>query len=437
MSKIENFRSGIENLKVLARDSEEVAKYMSDPNNWILVHATNYMPRKSEKGQMFIPTTAMATNFTYPRSTIHFTLNQIVSSHAGGSWNDTPIVILSPYNDSVKQNQNPIELATEDTYFSPNPDTGFVLPESVHIVEPGRDIPDGDLFVVDGNVTKYKNDKFSKTEIETILSLIDVIKREDYLNYESGNLDEISLKMTMCYWDERTKKMYNNSKDKKAFLRGMFEESRYQILSEFVRDIAVYKTMQQMGYNKVDSHEDLSSGAAADAAIKMGIMGNRSNKGHSNSLHSEIEGINNIFYWYMNEIKNISDIDSLVAYFDDADRISTKSTILRAIVSKDTINFNDECNKCFLDYKDEVLSYDDSRIDVRKMQKNYINAKTIADVDKNLAITIDRWIKTIQSEFDMLKNKIYQMPGYAESVDKLKSKLPNKIGQLNRDMSRN
>lgn len=37
----------------------------------------------------------------------------------------------------------------------------------------------------------------------------------------------------------------------------------------------------------------------------------------------------------------------------------------------------------------------------------------------------------------MLKNKIYQMPGYAGSVDKLKSKLPNKIGQLNRDMSRN
>lgn len=440
MNKLDAFKLGVENLKTLYRDSEKAATYMSDPNNWVLVHTTRYMPRKNENGQRYIPTTAMVSDFKVPRSTVHFTINQIVHSHFAGNWDDAPLVVLIPYNDAVKQNQKPEELASEDTYFSPDPNTGFVLPKSARIVQPAKDIPDGQLFIIDGNVTKYKNDNFSEAEIKTMLSLVDDDARNKYLQWESGDINENDLNMSMGKWDARTKKVYETAKDKKAFLRGMFEESRYEFLSKFMRDIAVYQTMQDMGYTKINGREDLSTRAVAEAAFKMGILGNSGDKGHSNSLYAGVEEVYVSIAHLLDELDAAKNVDEVYTTCADRIRNSDCREVIRAIAYDDVINIDMLCSWAFddqIDYIKELLE-NDLKPDQRRWVENYIKAKSIADVDKNLDITIKRWSEKQQVRFEQTKIMLKSMPEYSDLIVKLKQLVvTEQARRANRDTGRN
>ena len=136
--------------------------YMANPANWVCVHATEYMPKVNKDGEMYIESTMMATNFEVPRTSVHVTLNHVVKSHSGGDWDGKPIVMLAPYNDLVGKNGNPQQIATEDTFFIPNPDTGLVLPPSTYIVQPGEN--NDKLFAIGKNMATYKTDNFTKDE---------------------------------------------------------------------------------------------------------------------------------------------------------------------------------------------------------------------------------------------------------------------------------
>ena len=143
-------------------------KYVSDMSNWLCVHATNYMPQQNTTGDYFIQTTAMATNNEIARATIHVTLNQIVYSHMSGNWDSASFVILAPYNDVVEINGKPSMVASEDTYFIPNPDTGLVLPKNACIIKPDNST----LFTIGEHVSTYKTDNYTEQEIQTILSFM-------------------------------------------------------------------------------------------------------------------------------------------------------------------------------------------------------------------------------------------------------------------------
>ena len=147
------------------RPTEQNEKYVSNMSNWLCVHATNYMPQQDAQGNYFIKTTAMATNNEIARATVHVTLNQIVLSHMGGNWDFAPFIILAPYNDVVEMNGNPSMVASEDTYFIPNPDTGLVLPKNTRIIKPDN----GALFTIGEHVSTYKTDNYTDQEIQTIL----------------------------------------------------------------------------------------------------------------------------------------------------------------------------------------------------------------------------------------------------------------------------
>ena len=192
--------------------------YVSDMKNWLCVHATNYMPRRDKDGQLSVQTTGMATEYKYPRATVHFTINQIVSSNMGGNWDATPIVVLAPYNDIVKKNTNPQMVASEDTFFIPNPDTGLILPENTHIIRPNNDT----LFQIGDKISTYKTDNFTDEETEMILSFVDPYEREIY-----GKV----------------------------------------VLTKFLREIVVRMAMEKMGYRYVRSHEDEISGVIADLKL--------------------------------------------------------------------------------------------------------------------------------------------------------------------------
>jgi hypothetical protein len=101
MAKTKEFTQGIERIKSDERYID--TDYMADMSHWCAVHATKYMPRHHKDGTMYIPSIAMATDFDFPRSTVHVTLNHVVTAHLMGNWNDMPIVVLAPYNDVTEK----------------------------------------------------------------------------------------------------------------------------------------------------------------------------------------------------------------------------------------------------------------------------------------------------------------------------------------------
>lgn len=255
---------------------------MSDMENWVCVHVTKYKPRRNQKGQLYIPTTGMATGNKYPRATIHFTINQIVASHTGGNWDASPIVVLAPYNDIVKTNGEPRMVASEDTFFIPNPDTGLILPSSAHIVKPNNNT----LFSIGDNISTYKTDNFTNKELELILSFMEPGEREEYEQYDNADLKDYELQHILK--NERVKQSYEKS-NKHEFLKGLLAEDKRVMLAGFLRDLVVHMAMKKMGYKYVHSHEDEISAKIANAARAKGLIGDSGNKGHSSTIESEFE----------------------------------------------------------------------------------------------------------------------------------------------------
>lgn len=53
-----------------------------------------------------------------PRTTVHFTLNHLVTSHFGGDWASSGLILLCPGEDFVNENGNPENLSGVDTFWS-------------------------------------------------------------------------------------------------------------------------------------------------------------------------------------------------------------------------------------------------------------------------------------------------------------------------------
>lgn len=283
--------------------------YMSDMSHWLCVHVTKFIPQRNNSGKLFIPTTAMATHNELPRTTVHVTLNQIVYSHMFGSWDAMPIVVLAPYQGVVKENGNPTEVASEDTYFIPNPDTGLVLPKNSCVVKSDN----SSLFHIGDKVATYKTDYFTSKEIETILSLVDSGDREFYNKLLDGEKTGYEIEWLLAH-DKKLLRVYENAKDKRAFMRGLFEEDRMVILTRFLRNAVVRMMMEKMGYNYVFSHEDNISGRVSLVAQSAGLNATSGNKGHSGSWEKDMEDAGVQFACLMETFRSLN-IDEIYKDF--------------------------------------------------------------------------------------------------------------------------
>lgn len=338
-------------------NQEEIdADYMSNMDHWLCVHVTKFMPKRNKNGKLFMPTTAMATGNKLPRATVHVTLNRVVSSHIAGSWDSMPIVVLAPYRGVVAENGNPSEIATEDTYFIPNPDTGLVLPPETCIVKPDNSC----LFRIGDHVATYKTDDFTTEEIATILSYVSPFEREEYEMFERSNVPEYDIKQLLGY-DKELIEIYNNS-NKQEFLHGLLDEDRWVILTHFLRDAVVRMMMEKMGYKFVMSHEDSISGRVADVARSAGISGNSGNKGHSGSLEKELEEAGVFVSGLMDTFAtaNVNDIyDMLVMGRGTMDELTysyIQKPIIQGIMSDTVPDFYDCYKVCFTNYMDCQIS---------------------------------------------------------------------------------
>jgi hypothetical protein len=138
--------------------------------NFIMFHATDYLPRKNkDTGVLHIQSNAMANGFNTLRNTVHFSRGHIVGSNDGGDWSNKKYVVLVPLNDIVEKNGKPCSAVSVDTFWSPSPDAGLVLPESAHIVAPASNIKPGMLHHVGPRKTLYKENDFSEEEIRKLL----------------------------------------------------------------------------------------------------------------------------------------------------------------------------------------------------------------------------------------------------------------------------
>lgn len=278
--KIEQLR------KAIYASREYGERYMSDPDNWLCVHVTRYEPKTDSAGNRYIETTAMATDNELPRASVHVTLNQVVNSHLSGNWDTASVVVMAPYKDVVKLNGNPQEVATEDTYFIPNPDKGLVLPKSTYIIRPHNNT--GELFHIGKQEATYKTDNYTDEEIATILSLSDEWDKNKYNQYMQGDVPEYDVEWILGA-DDKLMAAYNKSKDKKAFMRGILEEDRFILLNKLLRDVVIKAATEKMGYHFVSSHEDEVSGKVYEVAKKAGLRASSGDKGHSGSLEHDME----------------------------------------------------------------------------------------------------------------------------------------------------
>ena len=405
-----NLKERIERLReTISGGRESDATYMSKMRNWCFVHTTRYEPKKNNDGELYIETTAMATNNELPRASIHVTLNQVVASHMGGNWDDAPIVVLAPYNEVVEKNGNPQEVATADTYFIPNPDTGLVLPSSVYIVKPSKE---GDaLFEIGENGATYKTDNYTDEEVEEILSLSE-FDRYQYDEYMKGNVPEYNVKRILGY-DENLIKVYEGTEDKQAFMRGIFEEDRFVILNKLLRNAVVKMAMEKMDFRYVSSHEDEVTGVVAEVARDEGLRGNSGNKGHSCSLEYELEQVGCALFALSYKLKE-GKVDEAVEVLGMCSKVVSDKFISCILNDTPFMDFHDMYKKSFDDYMRRKVAFSGKEGD---------EPKTIEEYNPNLDVVLKRHSIQMAREINLSINELKKNP---EKYEDLKAGLREK-----------
>lgn len=412
-----NFIKNLLNDKQLAVKAEK--EYMSDMNNYLAVHATAYLPKTNKNGQKYIPSTAMANDYEHCRSTIHTTLNHIVTGHAYGDWSEMPYAIMTSLNDLIKENNIPKEVSAVDTYFSVHPDKGLILPPNHRIVMPADNIPAGKLYEIQGNRTLYKSDDFSETEEKQLIERMSYMDKQLYNKYATGELADYEIEAELRTLGETGTKLYESTKDKKAFLRGLFENKRNTMLSTAARNIAMNATAEQMGFKTIRNIGDFSETLCAveRTAELHNILGNSSNKGHSNSMYSALEnipsGIHSLFYgnrFFNNKgiLNYTGNLKELAQELTSCEEIPYKDTIIRALSNNKSLNIYDMF----------TTRFEHSKIFFNDRYKNF---QSLKDWDKNADETIRRYCNKQQKAFEQWRKKISNLPEYKEFINTLRS----------------
>lgn len=394
--------------KIHDREDNKI-EYMSDIKNWLCVHTTEYEPEVCTDGRRSIQTTAMVTDNELPRATVHVTLNQIVASNTGGNWDKASIVILAPYKDVVALNSNPQEVATEDTYFIPDPDKGLVLPDSTYIVRGDPNCKQ--LFEIGENKATYKAGNYSDEEIEKILSLDEnrKYKYEQLLNCDVSD----NLAAELLGFDSKLIKIYQNTKDKKAFLSGVLAEDKFAILNKILRDAVVKMSMEKMGYRYVLAHEDEISGKVAEIANEKGIRGQSGNKGHSCSPEAALED-NGCYLATLVKTLEGGNIDQIYEYVTNPN-LPMGQEIISSILNDVPVQ------NAYKTYGQTFNDYINCSIDLIKCQNYTISTEDQKEI-KRLEVIGKRGIAGYNSYLDtVLRRQAQKMDvKYSAALQKLK-----------------
>lgn len=387
--------------------------FMSSIDDWLCVHTTNYPPQKNNDGNLCIETSAKATDYRVPRSTIHFTLNHVVTSHQYGNWDDAKIVILAPFKDVVKKNSNPEMVYLEDTYFEPDPDKGLLLPESSYIIRPRND--NDKLFEIDEHGATYKTDNYTKEEEEFILSL-DCLDKEKFHKLLNGDIENQNVNIILNN-DKRLINAYNASKDKKAFIRGVFEEDRFVILNKLLRNYVIEKAAINMNFQILEPSLYYAN-RVLDAGEAAGFKATTYNCVHYNSIEGEMEHASYDITRLVNTLKT-KDINKIYKYLIDKHNLPMHNEVIQNITD----------NKQIPDVYDIFNGmYKTTTVAMNEGLETY---------KPNLHKTIMRYSQRINSELELSLKELKQSENYSLIQSNLKSLVAQQNQKiLNRSLER-
>lgn len=284
------------------KDQEKVKEYVSNPENWVCVHATKYEPKDNESGKKYIETTGMATGYKIARPSVHFALNHVVDNVGiYGNWDDKDIVILTPYNSMVEQNTTPQEVSIFDTYCIPDPDTGIVLTDDTFIIRGNSDTKE--LLEINNNDAVYKNKNYTEEEVKEILSYF---SEEEIYDYNKA---------------ETTKKN--------------------TLLKNKLRETAIRISLEKMGKHYI---QDCDGGKIAtkimNTAIDNNIKGDCTNKGHSNSIEGELEQVSMDNYHFLEGVKNSNNTDEICKVLRNNGKVIRDSAVKWALSEEKDLNID-------------------------------------------------------------------------------------------------
>lgn len=407
------------------KSSVDWGDFMRDMKNWCVVHTTRYMPHTDPNGTMYIHPLSKDTDFKFPRTTMHFTLNHTVGSHLGGSWDDAAIVVLAPYKDVVRFNGNPVEVAGADTYWSVNPDQGLRFPPSAYIIKPDDN---GALFQIGEHGATYKTKNFTEDQIKDILDLMSPYEIEQY-------------NMSM-------------------------NDDRNAMLAHFLRDAVVKMSMNQMGMSWAYDFSDGSevNRAIVDAAEAMGIQGKDGDKSHTFSIYGYIDeysqnvnkfledGLFGTPGIFETDIKSLYDVMTEWREYG----ISIVPAVIDDLISNKPINFLKWYQDCYVEWRKdqmdsiertiedhqkfmdnivvgvyyrnysevfrnkEIQEFQAKILNLKKQMQKLSEKQTIADYDKNLWESIQRHCNRLSLKYQAWRLKLVQNPEYANLVQKLR-----------------
>lgn len=406
-----------DNINTISLYSKENAyEIMDNPENWVFVHATNYEPKNNEKGEMYIPPTAMVTDL--PRASVHGKLNAVVGANSAGSWDKAPFVVLAPFNDVVRLNGNPQEVSVDDTYFIPDPDTGLVLPKNAYLIKPD---PNADKLINFGEgVITYKTDNYTDKEIEEILALSEGDKYL-YEKYMNGDASDFQINHLLGY-DKKLMAAYDKSENKKLFLRGLLEEDRFVILNKLLRDVAVKMGLEKMGYHYVYSHEDRISENVANIARENGIRGCSSDKGHSLSLEHLLENSGCDLLDLVNDLKSKDSDEIFKTLTTSKDKIY-KDIALNITEGKplpDFFTIHQKSVDTYLTLMSIQASHDAKHKDEYSACADKIKKGGIKAFNANLYITLHRQSEKMKAQAEQAIGELKKNP---EEFAKLQKRL--------------
>lgn len=393
------FNKANDNLNKIMLENDEL--YMADKKNWLLVHCTHYMPQINKNGELFIQNTAAATGGEIPRATVHFTLNHTVVANNGGSWTDKGIVVLAPYDSLVEKNNKPAGFKIDDTFFSVGADAGLILPENSRIVKP---VNDGPLYQIGEKVSTYKTDNFTDDEIELIKSWMPYRTLQDYDRYDKGDVDNAELQIVLQLMPAEIVKSYEIAKDKKAFIKGFYEEQKYEILNSVLRDNVVAETAKKMGYRTITRNES----NLWDVDRKMQSVALRDGLyigSHAGSFYSDAEDYGLHLVDQLDKLSNAEKNDDFI-------NILYKNTFISRLILTNETDYKNvvysQYEKKFTEY---LNNYKESRrtgIDVNALLKQSFG-KRILKFDKNLYVVLkknaDVLAQKIEKTFKVLDKK--------------------------------
>ncbi|MDO4774092.1 MAG: hypothetical protein Q4A37_03135 [Candidatus Saccharibacteria bacterium] len=181
-----------ENSNMAHRSTDGISQEnMEKLEEFVFVRSTGHPINRDEAGNVIFYAAANYLNGEHARSTIHFTVNGQVTSHAFGTWGNENRLVVTNARKMIEQNNLPVHISAADTYFSKDLGEALVCPDAVVI----EGVPDqAELFIRDKDIVTYSVKEHYSVEEE------EKIRGEAYLlgvNIEDGITDSVVREVTL------------------------------------------------------------------------------------------------------------------------------------------------------------------------------------------------------------------------------------------------